>query len=364
MNLTTNNFRLYSWLFASIWTRHPIIISSPQINESNALLIDIANFFPQYRQTFSCSKLPKKIMMSRNKPHIMRPENISDLKDSVLNILEEEKNVNSVPFQFVCCDVLPEEFTGIFSQVDRGWLCTTRLPSQVLANFFPGRPFEKYELDDCEIIFLDGHPRKVPIESRLIKTFITRSPLAAGHLIQKKIAEIRYAAEILIDEIEQGRQFSQAEVQEYFELDDRDFEKCLEIIEAEFRIKIGRYVRRTSTKTKHIQNKIMKLEGIIYACCYKNNQLIGLTKSKEIETIPIQELLNLPDFIKKLVKTCALGTIDRLIVEMTRKTKLLIEVFNNPNSNENMIWGLFLKADIPVVPISRAINQIIKEEIA
>ena len=75
-----------------------------------------------------------------------------------------------------------------------------------------------------------------------------RSEFAANYLIQTKVADIRSVAESLIDEIERGRKFHQAEVQELFKIDSYDFNKCLEIIEVEFNLDVNRYIQRISNK--------------------------------------------------------------------------------------------------------------------
>ena len=364
MNLTTKNFKLFTWLFSSIWLRKPIVISSPEIKNSDNLLDDLIHFIPQYRYMFLCGNVTKKYSLTQKKTDLSKIEDCSRLKKFVLTSFEEEKIINGGnPLQLIGFDVQFSTFEDILKHLDRGWIVSTTISTEELQKVFSEYSDEVHKLNGCAVIFLNGRPRKSPIESKLIKNYLTRSELAAQNLIQRKVGEIRHTAELLVSEIESGRTFQQAEIQELFELDNWNFARCLEIIKAEFHLDIKRYVHHTSHKIKRIHNKILEQEGIIYTCSIKNDELTGLQKSTEREVFPLRAMIEFSSYIANFNKKHKIGEIDQLSIDLTRKTKLILKSYRNSKTKDPIIFGFFLKADTPVVSFLREVDQIINAEL-
>jgi len=364
MIITNGNFKIYSWILASIWSREPIIISSPSNEALEDFLTDLFHFFPQYRQTVACGELPKKIYNLRSRLKLIEEIDCVILKETIITAFQEEENCPGVPLQLLCFNVDSNVFATVLIHLNRGWLATTRLPPPALKLFFHEMSFEVIKFNSCSIIFLKGHHQRVPIEANLIKSYLMRSELAASYLIQKKMSDIRYAAEVLINEIEQGKKFYQAEIQEIFKLTAWDFEKCLDIMQAEFYLDSRRYVRHTPNKIKQIHKELMRLNGILYVCSFYGNKLIGLTRSKEIEILPLKTFREFPEHLEKMMALIQIGPIERMTIEFCRKTKLVFYVFqNHSRADKPVIFGFFLKPNVTVGAFLKGLELVFEREL-
>jgi len=192
----------------------------------------------------------------------------------------------------------------------------------------------------------------------ILKMFNSRSALTAQYHIQKKVTEIRFAAETLVLEIEQGKTFQQAEIQELFDLDYQNFMKCLEIIEAEFYLKIDRYVSLTSNRIKYILQKLCNLEGVLYVCSITNGDLTGLLKTRDRIIFPLIFFHNYFPFIRKIANKLEIGIPDQISVELSHQMRLVI--LNDSHSTEHKsAFGFFISAETTLTPFIREALQMI-----
>jgi hypothetical protein len=360
VKLTNQNFKLYSWLFSAIWSRQPIIIHSHSSSAAPLpILEDIMHFIPQYRQLIIHGDLPRKFLFDSHRPKHIENINFELICDSILTSFAEEQNLKSRPITYLGYNVTEQIFLKVLKLLDRGWIATTSLPINKIENIFQNVSLESVRFnDDISIIFLNGHPRRMPLEMHLLKMFNSRSVLIAYYHIQKKVSEIRFAAETLVQEIEQGKTFQQAEIQEFFDLDYQNFMKCLEIIEAEFYLKIDRYVTLTSNRIKHVLQKLCNLDGVLYVCAITDGDLTGLLKIRDRIVFPLIFFHNYFPFIRKIANKLEIGIPDQISVELSHQMRLVI--LNDSHSTEHKsAFGFFISTDIAFSPFVREAQQLI-----
>jgi len=361
VNLTNQNFQLYSWLFAAIWLRQPIIIHSSSIPEATLqILEDIIPFIPKYRQLIVHGDLPRRLLFESYRPKYI--ENISfDLfRESILTSFGEEKNLKSRPITYLGYNVSERVFQEVLQLLDRGWIATTSLSINKIGKIFQNAsPKSLQYSDEISVTFLKGRPKRMPIEMQILKIFNSRSALTANYHIQKKETEIRYAAETLVQEIEQGKTFQQAEIQELFDLDYQNFMKCLEIIEAEFYLKIDRYINLTSNRIKHILQKLCTLDGVLYVCSLADGELTGLLKTHNRIIFPLNFFHSYFPFVRKMINQLEIGMPDQISIELSHQLRLVI--LNGSQSTEDKVaFGFFISAETAITPFVREALQLIK----
>lgn len=357
------NIKLFSWIFSAIWLRHPVIIQSPNIKQTETIFNEISPFIPRYRYPIICGNVSPGILLNYIRPLYLGRESLPTITQTILSSFEEEKNLECKPLQLLSFDSDSTCFLSILRELQKGWIATTTLSTGEIQDFFPDETMEIQAFDEnSAIIFLKGRPRNVSLELELLDGYISRNHHAGSYFIQKKFAEIHYAAEAVVKEIEEGKTFRQEEIREYYQLDAKSFEKCMQIIESEFNTIVQRYVTRTAPKIKKILNKTRNLEGILYACSLTNGELTGLMKTRESIKVPIDFYQDLFPFVQHLTQSHEVGKPKQIIIEYCRKTKLLIMFLQSSTQSENA-FAFFLKQDILLPPFIREITNIINSEI-
>jgi hypothetical protein len=353
--------KINTWLFSAIWTRKPVFIYSKDPGALNEYYKDLIGFIPKYRQAILVGDFPKKVQFGFNKPKLIHNDALPDVQDMLLNVFEEEKSLESRSLQLLVWEPSPDFVRQVLTRLERGWIATTSILPETLKTWFPEAVFEGFPLSkNMEVIFVSGHPGRVSIELEIMKTYFSRSPISAAFLIQKKLHEIKFIADAIMSEIGHGKKFHQVELQELFELDYQNFEKCLQIIEAEFHLDINRYIQRTSNQIKKILRQLLEIEGVIYACALRNGKLAGILKVQQNTPFPLS-------FFKKLIRAnhpqyhnSLPGALDYIVFELNRKTKIILLPKLIPNSRSQTWFGFFISPKILVVPFIREVSKIIE----
>jgi hypothetical protein len=360
VNLTIGNFKIHAWLLAAIWARQPIIIQFAPGVAKAPVIQKIMRFIPKYRKLILHGNVPKSILLDSSHPKLLESDDLEQLKESLLISFEEEKNSSSQPIQLVSIDDSEDFFSEICKFLKQGWLAFSSLSVEVLQSIFQTEKFRSFSLnEECSIIFLTELPRRIPIESELIKTFLARSEVTANFHLQKKFAEIRYAAEALVLEIEHGKIFHQVEVQELFDMDSQNFEKCLNIIATEFHLTIDRYISRTANRTKHLLQKITRLEGVLFVCVLVDGVFNGLLKSKRELICPLNFFRDFFPYLQTLTTMLQDTVLTQITIEFSRRNNLALLIDRNSKSGQEIVYGCLLKTEVPITIFLREVTQIL-----
>jgi len=355
--------KMHTWLFSSIWTRRPVILSSPDLSFLSEFYNDLIALIPRYRQPILVGDFPKKIQFGFSKPKIinnMPPEEIQEL---LLNIFEEERLLESRSLELMVWNPSLELMQQVLARLDQGWITVTTLAPEVLQSAFPGTRFERYPLtDQAEVIFVAGRPARVSIEQELMQMYFTRSRISAAFLIQKKMHEIKFIAEAIVSEIGHGKKFHQVELQELFALDQLHFEKCLQIIEAEFHLDIHRYIKRTANPVKKILRQLIEIEGVIYACAFRNGKLTGIVHTQSGIVFPLRFFKKLVRSRHQLAQHSLPEALDYLVFELNRKTKIILLPKFLHHRRTPVWFGFFINPNVLVAPFLREVNRMLGKQ--
>lgn len=358
-NTGVTYIKINTWLLSSIWTRKPVIVYSKDPRFLKDYFNELNRFFPKYRQPILVGKFPKAVQYGFSKPKLVNNSSPQDVQEMLLNIFEEERSLESRSLQLVVWDPPEEFFSQVLSHLDRGWITFTTLDPRHLQKFFPDCEYETYAIsEDLDAVFICGRPYRVPIELEIVKNYFSRSPISSYFLIQKKLHEIKYVADAIVSEIGHGKKFHQVEIQELFELDNQNFEKCMQIIEAEFHLDVNRYITRTSNQIKKILRKMIELEGVIYACAFRNQQLTGIVKSRPDVPFPLSFYEKLIHLSQNLKRDYLPGTLNQVVFELNRKTKIIF-LSNQINNSSQICFGFFLNPRVLVPSFIREVTNLI-----
>lgn len=362
MELTAEAYKLYTWLFSSIWMRKPVIILAHDLSEAYEHIGKLFPIIPRYRRFYISGQIPQRFPVWLKNPNLLKSNDTNILEKSLLASFDEEKHAHGFTLQLINFDTKEAFFKDILLKIDRGWIAFSTIQEEQLKEIFNDSAFEKRQFGKCTFIFLNGRPRRLNIESRLMRRYMSRNKFPTQNLIQRKMEEIRYTAEFLVSEIENGHFLHQAEIQELFDFDNAYFEKCLGIIQSEFHIDVKRYISRTSTKLKRLQNQIMKLDGVQYFAIVRDNQIVGLKKAATSGAVPVGTIKDFNLFVKKFLKEFSMGTPDQIIIDFKRNTKFILATNTFTTAKDDSIFCFFLDKQTPVASFLLEAKEIISEE--
>ncbi|MBD3287186.1 hypothetical protein GF337_00135 [candidate division KSB1 bacterium] len=361
MELTAEAFKLYTWLFSSIWMRKPVIILSSDLKDAHEHIARLLPIIPRYRRFYISGIVPQRFPVWLKNPNIFTSNDAHVLEKSILSSFDEEKHASGYTLQLINFNTSEIFFRNILTKIDRGWIAFSTIRAEQLTEIFENYSPEFRHLGKCTFIFLNSRPRKINVEAKLMRTYMSGAKLPTQNLIQRKMEEIRYSAEYLVSEIENGHYFYQAEIQELFGFDHASFEKCLDLIQTEFHIDVKRYIRRTSTKMKRLQNKIMKLKGVLYVATLKNNQILGIKKAASCDKVPMESIKEFNRFIQDFADEFGMDAPDRLLIDFKRNTKF-IAIVSKSDQQEQSLFCFFLDNQTPVASFLREADEVIKKE--
>lgn len=363
MELTADAYKLYTWLFSSIWMRKPVIILASELNDAYEHMEKLFPIIPRYRRFYISGQVPQRFPMWLKNPNLLKSNDTHILERSLLASFDEEKHANGFTLQLINFNTDEAFFKDILCKIDRGWIAFSTIDEHRLTEIFDQYSLEKRRFGKCTFIFLEGRPRLLNVESKLMRHYMSRNKFPTQNLIQRKMEEIRYTAEFLVSEIENGRYFHQAEIQEIFGLDDTYFEKCMGIIQSEFHINVKRYISRTSTKVKRLLNNIIKIDGLLYFAIVRNNQIIGIKKAAKCAAIPIAAIKEFDLFVNGLPDNFAIGDLDQIVIDFKRDTKfILISNKKTEVVKEDSLFCFFLDSHTPVASFLQEAGEIINRE--
>ncbi len=363
MELTAEAYKIYTWLFSSIWMRKPVIILASDLKDAYEHTGKLFPIIPRYRRFYISGQIPQRFPVWLKNPNLLKSNDTQMVEKSLLASFDEEKHAHGFTLQLINFDTNEAFFKDILLKIDRGWIAFSKIQEEKLNEIFREYSFERKQFGKCTFIFPSGRPRLLNVESKLMRRYMSRNKFPTQNLIQRKMEEVRYTAEFLVSEIENGCFLHQAEIQELFGFDNAYFEKCLGIIQSEFHIDVKRYISRTSTKLKRLQNKILKLEGLLYFAIVKNKQVVGIKKAATGGVVSIAAIKEFDLFVNNFLDNFSMGALEQIIIDFKRNTKfILIANRISAAAKDDSIFCFFLDKRTPVASFLQEASEIISEE--
>ena len=278
-------------LLSAVWHRLPILVCGEK-KKFEAVLQELLRYIPDYRKLVLIGPLPKSAFFFKSSPVVLPMDDLSFLEENILHLYDEE-SATDPPVELIGLIENKSILESIMEQVDRGWILFTELP-------IPDTPNTKaYRIEDLTIyIFYDGVV-DTRLEEILLKKSKNVSERAQRFVIQKKMAEIRNASQAILQEIENNRDFTQAEIEEEYEMRSLTFKKMLEITECECRLNIRPFIQLTPRDVSERLKVIAHIPGVEMIAVLSAERLIGLARYNIYEDYPLELF---PRFVMEVMK--------------------------------------------------------------
>lgn len=355
------NIGLAVKILSAIWLRRPVIFNIQCLENKQKYMQEIISFIPDYRQLIFYGEVPRLLAFNKFRLKILKIEQSDVTRESLYQCFAEESS-STPPLQIVYFEAHENGIKELIKNLERGWLA-----------FVNGESTVYQKLDESgRILFIDFNNVEMPdpernlisnryLEYELLERSYDSSGGALLALLQKKMNEIRYIGQALIYEIESGKKLSQAEIQQIFEIDSRNFNKVLEVLKVESGIDIAHYIRFIPEIISVVLEKIQKIAGVNTVACLFKKQLLGINKGAETTFFPLKVFLPFVEFYEYMISTFDEGANKRLNIELTGgRTVLLFKEENLPNYND-LIFILLMDSNSNVILTLKIIKTIFKE---
>jgi hypothetical protein len=279
-----NNIETISNLFSLVWHRVPIILSGKNEQQAEKLFEELMYFVPEYRKLVFIGDIPKSVLFSQSNPTLLPVEDKELLQDNIIQIFEEESAIDP-PIQLICSLKTSEKYllNELLSHIDRGWIsfCQFGVTDNYIKKNFTIKNIQKIKINELTIHAICDELPETRLENIILQKSLNASAQALRFLLQKKMSEVRNAGQAIIQDIEQNRTFTQAEIEEEFEMRSLTFNKVLDITLSESRLDIGSYIELTPADIADRLKLISHIPGIEVIGVMKEGKLIGLARYNE-----------------------------------------------------------------------------------
>ncbi len=361
MELLKNEFALAVQILSSIWLRKPIILCCTSASQIIPLMNEILNFIPQYRQLIICGQAPKNLHWNQQKAKYINNVSLMTVRETLLNSFSEERAGKYIPLQLTYFNTTGKIFKSILQEIDRGWIALTPLSVDEVKKIIPCDQRQIVFSNEFQMTVIFENSENVVLESSILNKFKNRPDIAIFYLIQKAFAAIKSGGEALLHEIEAGRTIYPVEMQEYFEMNNTEFQKTLAIIEAERYLDISRFVKFPYAEIAVFLNHISQLDGIIWCCALQENHLVGMNRTKTFENLPLNSLPGFNIFIDRMTDFYQLGTINRLKIDLDDGHQLIFMNIQLKRKAEKFLLGILIGTGKYAVVLLNGIETILNE---
>jgi hypothetical protein len=307
-----------------LWQRIPFIISCEDANKRNDLLLKLADFIPEYRQIIVSGNVPRTFEFSQKKPRKLDSTDLATLHDSLSSSFEEER-AGSRPIQLIYFDATEDSFSDVLSNLEQGWLATTALGYEDLLPVIEIVDLES--IDDCTIIFMRPN-ENTEIEEQLFDKSEQRSLEVASFIFQLKMSEINLIGSAILKEIENGKNMTQVEIKELFNIDELTLQRVMYLLQVESKMDVQPYIIFTPKAVLAQLQRFVNLNGIVLSGAIQNNRLIGLSKDKNIQFSVSNLFHSIVSYYNQVRAQYAFGGNFQMIIEL-KDTKKVLFLTNN-----------------------------------
>jgi len=314
-----DNKRFFINTISSLWQRIPFIISCADTARRNDLLLKLADFIPEYRQIIVSGNVSRAFEFSQKKPRKLDSTDLATLRESLSSSFEEER-AGSRPIQLIYFDASEDSFTNVLANLPHGWFATTALGYEDLLPLIEIVDLES--IDDCTIIFIKPN-ENTEMEEQLFDKSAQRSLEIASFIFQLKMSEINLIGNAILKEIENGKNMTQVEIKELFDIDELTLQRVLYLLQVESKMDVQPYVIFTPREVQAQLQRFVGLNGIVLAGALQNDRLIGLVKDKNIQFSVSNLFHSIVSYFNQVRAQYNFGTNCQLIVELKDTKKVL-----------------------------------------
>ncbi|MBN2092927.1 hypothetical protein JW964_25115 [candidate division KSB1 bacterium] len=314
------NRNLFIGLVSSIWQRLPFIISCESIQKSLSLIGLFCDYVPDYRQLIVSGKVPKSIEFSKKKPRVLDGSDSAHFFENLCSCFDEER-VGMRPIQFIYFDADKKTLIDVLLKLEQGWFATTSLSVEEIEGMI--QVYDIINLDSCSIIFLKEN-QNFAIEEQLLEKVEERTYEIAPYIYQLKMSELNLIGDAILKEIEVGKNMTEAEIKELFDMEDSALQRLIYLLRNEAKMDISPYLISTPPEVQHQLNHIRTIDGIIVATALKDQKVVGMVKNKNVQ---FSTSILFPQIVETFKSTCDefnFSDSSQLIIELKDSKKILL----------------------------------------
>lgn len=311
---------LFIGLVSNIWQRMPFIISCNNLQRSLSLIAAFCDYVPDYRQLVVSGKVPKSIEFSKKRPRVLDSSDSSLFYENLLSCFNEER-IGTRPIQFIYFDADKKTLTDVLLKLEQGWLATTSVATEEIEKII--QVYDIINVEDCSIIFLKEN-QHFTIEEQLLEKVEERTYEIAPYIYQLKMSELNLVGNAILKEIEVGKNITEAEIKELFDIEDSALQRIIYLLKTEAKMDIFPYLISTPGEVQNQLNQILKIDGIIVAAALQDHKLIGLIKNKNLQ---FSASLLFPQIVEAFKTTCQelnFSDNSQLLLELKDSKKILL----------------------------------------
>ena len=354
------NKNLAATILSTIWLRKPIIFYTDDKNNFDRLIQEIIHFIPDYRQLIFYGQVPKTIIYNKFRPKVLNTDDLKSIEISLIQSFEEE-NIHAPPLQLIFFDANEWILTNLLKQFEKGWIAFTFADVKKIQEFFESNDMLSINAENYKIIFPKGGPDDKKLEYKLINKARNRTLSTVRILLQKKMNEIRFTAQALLEEIEAGRKINQLEIEECFEIDSLNFAKVLDILKVEARLNVKPYIQLIPKYISLLLDKLSKISGVDTIACLHKNELLGIVRNKDFEFIPQQLFSPFVSFLNYLNDLNEWGSYQQINLELQNGIKMLFFKKDEISKHRNLTFAAIIDRKSNAFLVLKEIKNILKE---
>ncbi len=314
------NRNLFIGLVSCIWQRLPFILSCKNMQNSLEIITMLFDYVPDYRQLIVSGRVPKAIEFSKKKPRVLDGSDPTHFFENLYSSFDEER-VGMRPIQFIYFDADFKTLTDVLLKLEQGWFATTSLSVEEIESMV--QVYDIVSIDSCAIIFLKEN-QNFAIEEQLLEKVEERTYEIAPYIYQLKMSELNLIGDAILKEIEVGKNMTEAEIKELFDIEDSILQRIIYLLRNEAKMDISSYLMPTPPAVQHQLNQIRTIDGIIVATALQDHKVIGMVKNKNIS---FSTSVLFPQIVEAFKKTCSefnFSDNSQFMIELKDSKKILL----------------------------------------
>ena len=264
----------------SIIMRYPFFIEGKD-KKVEPYLRQILSFVPAYREVIVAGNIPKWVRYLPIRPKELPAEDERELVETVTSLFEEE-GLGRPPLQFIYFGATIATYNGVLKKIPKGWIATVESVTPIIKEL-GNNSYYVEELGEAALIHLEDKPKNIEFETKLLQRVKDLPGAVVSFVVQKKLNEMHLAGQAIMREVEEGSAFSQAEVEELFELDEITLQKLIELLKQEYSVDLRSYIGTAPAEVKSMIDVLTNIEHLIAIAAVSKRQVVALKRLRDFE---------------------------------------------------------------------------------
>lgn len=359
--MTTYNLapELSASILAAIWQREPLVFVLKNKEKLDAVLENLLNFVPEYRQKIFCGVISKKIFYIDKSAKMLETQDLDSLVDTIQTCYQED-GIYSPPIQFIFSGATSADFTRVLAPLNHGWIATTYLPvAEILTIFDKFQPCHQTLSENVSVIFVTGKPAEMALENKLVERFGHKSSSVARFMIQMKMSEVKFICKAFLDEIEKGNRINQVLAETQFGIDSYTFNRALMLLKHEYYAEVKPYVETVWDAAEMLLGKLIKLNGLQTVLAVQAQTPVAFAKKQTTSGFSAEMLMPYVRLLENSQRQSIFGADALFMVKCSDMQNQYICVKNFSLAGEALCLAFALDVNVQIAMLISQIEELI-----